>query len=175
MRFIATCTAFGILTASLSSCSDPSDNNPSIERQLEQIELQEIRQVQSVWEELVRITEPCENSAKKLTAALDNGTMDNAGIIAKSGQLECAEAMQSINELAIPESIDTPIFSQLIIGLSECHDAQQARKKFLEAADAVIQGDRTQWRVSLVQTASMVTQERTKDCISTFIEAGAKP
>jgi hypothetical protein len=175
LRFIATWAAFSISTAALTSCSAPSDDKPSIEPRLEQLELQDIEQVQNVWEELVKVTKPCENSAKKLTDALDKGTMDNAGILAKSGQLECAKAMQSINELAIPESINTLIFSRLIIGLRECHDAQQARKKFLEAADAVIQGDRTQWRVSLVQTASMLTQERTKDCISTFIEAGAKP
>ena len=128
--------------------------------------------VQALWERSVDIAKPCENAASVLADRLAFTSPQNAKPEAQRGLRTCENALEKQNALSVPAEADGELAVTLDAAIHECREALDARRKFFEASVAVLEGDTTRWRTSLVKTASDMAQWRSEECIARFRTAG---
>lgn len=128
--------------------------------------------VQALWERSVDIAKPCESAAAVLADRVTFTSPQNAKPEAKRGLRTCEAALEKQNALSVPEEAEGDLAVTLDNAIHECREALDARRKFFEASVAVLEGDTTRWRTSLVQTSSDMAQWRSEECIARFREAG---
>lgn len=154
----------------LSGCSgaegDNAGSEPPLEEQFDRLLVREF------WDETVEVATPCEEAAAEMAEQLDAQNVAGSTASANAGLELCRTAWEAQMALEIPQQVGDLTLSHLTLATMECREALNARKKFFEASIDVLEGDTSQWRVSLAQTASNVAQDRTAECTQHFINAG---
>lgn len=160
---IAACIA---LSACAGGEADSAASEQSAEEQFDTLLVREF------WDETVKVASPCEEAATELSEQLNAQNVAGSADSAKAGLELCRTAWEAQMALEIPQQVGDLTLSHLTLATMECREALGARKKFFEASIEVLEGDTSEWRVSLAKTASNVAQDRTAECTQHFIDAG---
>ena len=139
------------------------------EREQEEAENQSRLQaeVNTMWSELTRLTQPCDQAAAAVSENLDmsRSNLIRAYSAAEAAKRICSSAGLNVMLLAAPPSLEGDEQRAFDQSLDKCGLAYTGKSVMFDRMLRVIDGDRRPSQLARVQEASRISQAETMQCV----------
>lgn len=129
-------------------------------------------EIQAMWRELTRVTQPCDAAAERASAALQptRGSLTGAYSVVREAKQICASAGLDAMQVSLPPSLGRQERRAFDEALNDCGMAYAGKSVLFDRMLVVIDGDRRPSRLAAVQEAGRQSQAQTVQCVVRLTE-----
>lgn len=122
-------------------------------------------QINEMWEEVLRVSRPCDQAAETASDALGRSDLVASYQAAREARRICASAGLDVRGIDAPRDLERPQREAFEDALENCGDAYAGKSVMFDRMLDVIDGDMRPSRVAAVQEAGQISQAQVLQCV----------